>query len=1559
MMRFNIFIRPLLASFLFAGILMGPTPQAWAQYLNIPPQSAGFVYPPRGVAGDLWADRILGQIDFGDISWSKATASSVNRPGGAVVDVSRNILYVYDGGNSRILGVPIGQLSPNAAATQKGFSASVVLGQPDFTHTGCNWDGNYQLYPNPTAPSAYCLCGMPQGAGSVAETGTGANMAVDSQGNLYVPDFNNNRVLRYDAPITSTQPASYVWGQPDFSTYIYENIGSAGQNTIGGPTATDLNFTNNGNGQLQQAGVAVDDDGNLWVADIGNNRVLRFPNTANGIPSATADVVLGQDDFTSNQNLPSSQADLTHLILPLAVRVDSSGNVYVMDNRANAAANSLTRILVYEPGAKDGNGHYTYGTNNMGLAASGALTDYLIASKGMEWGVSQGVTEGLWSVDYLGGQAVLFDLSGGPTAFAAKKVLMRDTPMIAGGPGYVPSCDGSPFYYLYPSGYQIDSCQGGYGVGGGIGVDQSGSVYLCLGTYSDVWRFPNTPNPIPDIAVPRSGVARSADVAVFKQVSFGMANEMGPDNFGGGTQGVAVAQDLSTPQIIVSDSYRLLYWNIPAGGVTALTNGQISDGIAGVGAQGVSATDGKNIGRICSDDAYAAANGQSPHLWATRPDNNTIEVYNLPLQPFDLPATTFSSPISVLGYSAPIRLGCTGIVADSKMDLWVSDTINSRVCHVRDPLGLRGEGPVIDVILGQTSASGGLYNQGKGSPTATASTLGYSGSLCLDSLGNLYVSDFYQETAGNGRLLRYDAPTIQNHSTKNVMVGIPASAVFGRNGDFTSGSYPNIPSNPYGNPIPAHYVLGAAVSPDDSALVVGMSSYAFGFPAVFTNPTLPQTVLTTSGQDWPVTYLRDYASDPYQITFDQDGNLYTTDYERPRILIYFKPFSTPLPTLTPRPTPVVQSVWRVNCGGPALTDSQGQGWAADENFTLSGASSYSTGNPILNTPDQALYQTGKLWMNPSQGSYDFNVPDGQYQLTLKFSEYYCVAAGQRVVNIAVNGLPVTQNFDIFASAGGQNKAFDLIFNNVSPQNGQIVVGFSPGNGSAPNPIISAIQIIPQPLTPTPTPFTPAPTPNAAPMTWNLCYSLSVTQSLGVALDAQGNAYVADESAGRVDVFNPSGTPQSPIGSGYLVQPIGVAVDGNQDIYVADEGQDQVFVFKSDGTPVTHWGGSGINNGQFVTPNGIAVNSAGTTVYVVDQNNQRVQVFTGPGSPPGPWGYSSQWGGEEMPDSLGNYVDGYGKFITPAGIALDPNAVYAPLSGSPVTGVVYVADWDSGIVQGFDARGNWLMQWDSTHNTSLLGAESVAVDQNSVSIYVSDGFGSVGVFSANGNIYSQGYTANCLFNGFVDTEGVAARNGVWYVADYGNNQVDVFSSSCALTLCTPTPTPTITLTSTMTPTLTLLPTSTPSPTLTPTPVLTPTPTSTSSVQVTLTPTFTSTPTPAYTSTPTPSQTLTPTPTLTSTPTEACSDPFFYPNPAKKVDAIQLYFPPCDLVGDYHVKVFTLAFRKVADRGFPRGIAGNSVNLELRDEWGIPLANGLYYVVFDGPRGRAVKKLLVLR
>jgi uncharacterized protein (TIGR03437 family) len=219
--------------------------------------------------------------------------------GGLAVDASSNPprLYVADTLNNRVLGFR--DLHSLAA----GGKADIVIGQLDF----------YRNAPNYASPSLTAV------APTDLTLYRPVAVAVDKNGDLYVADTGNGRVLRFPQPFNQTGPirANLVLGKPGFFTNPSDaNFASA--STMAGPSG--LAFTN---------------EGNLLVSDALLNRVLLFVRSPNGDFTNVASRVLGQPNMTSSA--PSNAPD--GLSGPQGLAVDSSNRIYVADrgnNRINA-----------------------------------------------------------------------------------------------------------------------------------------------------------------------------------------------------------------------------------------------------------------------------------------------------------------------------------------------------------------------------------------------------------------------------------------------------------------------------------------------------------------------------------------------------------------------------------------------------------------------------------------------------------------------------------------------------------------------------------------------------------------------------------------------------------------------------------------------------------------------------------------------------------------------------------------------------------------------------------------------------------------------------------------------------------------------------------------------------------------------------------------------------------------------------------------------------------------------------------------------------------------------
>lgn len=119
---------------------------------------------------------------------------------------------------------------------------------------------------------------------------------------------------------------------------------------------------------------------------------------------------------------------------------------------------------------------------------------------------------------------------------------------------------------------------------------------------------------------------------------------------------------------------------------------------------------------------------------------------------------------------------------------------------------------------------------------------------------------------------------------------------------------------------------------------------------------------------------------------------------------------------------------------------------------------------------------------------------------------------------------------------------------------------------------------------------------------------------GVAVDGDGNIYVADQSNQRIHMRLVSDGTWTYISStttgtaaGQFSSPTQVVADSAGNIYVSDTYNYRVQRRDVDGN-WSFWGSAGANSGQFDTPEGVAVDSSGN-IYVADTMNNRVQMFT--------------------------------------------------------------------------------------------------------------------------------------------------------------------------------------------------------------------------------------------------------------------------------------------------------------------------------------------------------------
>ncbi len=269
----------------------------------------------------------------------------------------------------------------------------------------------------------------------------------------------------------------------------------------------------------------------------------------------------------------------------------------------------------------------------------------------------------------------------------------------------------------------------------------------------------------------------------------------------------------------------------------------------------------------------------------------------------------------------------------------------------------------------------------------------------------------------------------------------------------------------------------------------------------------------------------------------------------------------------------------------------------------------------------------------------------------------------------------------------------------------------------------------------------------------------------VAVDADGNIFVADQSnslirkistGGQVSTFAGSGNQASNDGTGTTASfsgPARIAIDASGNVYVADTFNNLIRKITKEGVVTTL--ASGISQ-----PYGIAVDAQGVVYVASILGNTIHKVSTG--------GQVTALAGS------GNYgtKNGSGteaEFSSPTGLALD------------ATGNVYVADWGSHLIRKITPAGE-VTTWAGTGTqgstdgfgtfASFNSPKGIAIDAEGV-IYVTENSVSSGRIRKieNGFVSTVSATVAPATNTLSNPEGLTFdKLGNLYIADQGNQTI---------------------------------------------------------------------------------------------------------------------------------------------------------------------------------------------
>lgn len=272
----------------------------------------------------------------------------------------------------------------------------------------------------------------------------------------------------------------------------------------------------------------------------------------------------------------------------------------------------------------------------------------------------------------------------------------------------------------------------------------------------------------------------------------------------------------------------------------------------------------------------------------------------------------------------------------------------------------------------------------------------------------------------------------------------------------------------------------------------------------------------------------------------------------------------------------------------------------------------------------------------------------------------------------------------------------------------------------------------------------------------------LNRPLGVAVDADGMVYIAEEGNNRISIFNPDGTfnrvlaQDGEASSLSLTRPNGVALGPGGNIYIADTWNYRIQAVSPQGELLSTWG----ERGEFGAnaqqdpvyglwgPRELAVDADGR-VYVADTGNKRIRVYTQTG---------------EFVRDIGSGGSSPGQLDEPVGLALHPD------------GRLYVADTWNRRITVFNTAGTYLYDFPVRGWYEELGNRPyVALDADRGMVYATDpDAGRILVYDDQGNCvgsFGQASRENPGAAQFRTVGGIEVDAlGNIYAADVGSGRV---------------------------------------------------------------------------------------------------------------------------------------------------------------------------------------------
>jgi len=1119
------------------------------------------------------------------------------------------------------------------------------------------------------------------GAATIARLNDPAGVAVDASGSLFIADSGNNRIRKVDVNgIIATVAGN----------------GSSGYSGDGG-AATDASLN-------APSSVVVDASANLFIADSGNNRIRKVD--VNGIIATVAGT--GSSGWSGD----SGAATNASLNDPSAVALDASGNLFLVDY----GNNRIRKV--------DVNGIITTVAGNGSSGYSGDGEAATNASLEVPSGVAVDASGNLFIADQHNQRIRKVDVNGIITT-------------VAGNPRFSYGYYGGLSWLGAYSGDGGAATNAGLNLPSGVAVDASGNLFIADSGNNRIREVPFGGHPTLTLS----------DVSA---ASGGEYQVIITSPYGSVTSAVATLTVLAAPPFIVRQP----------GNVAAAVGSTATLSVDALGAQPRSCSwyfNGANLVQTGTNSTLSLANvnltqagaytvvvtnlfgsvtsavatlsvGYPPIITGQPASQAALDGSNVTLKVAVAGTAPFTYQWQVNGVSFPRDLIATvagggsggdggaatkaslgrpaGVAADALGNVFIADTVNNRIRKV-DTSG------VITTVAG----NGSIGYSGDGGPATNASLGGTSGLPCgvaVDASGNLFIADTLNAV-------------IRKVDTNGIITTVAGGGSGGHSGNGGAAANASL-NNPCGVAVDAAgnlFIadLSARVQRVDAGGII--TTVAGNGTEGYTGDGGPATNATLGGA--------------FAVAVDAFGNLFIADL-------------TDSGSVRVRKVDVHGIITTVagngrfsysGDGGPAtdasLWDPQGLAVDASGNLFIA---------DMLNNRIRKVNLQGIISTVAGDGSSGYS-GDGGAATDASLSRPVAVAVdasgnlfiadqnNQRVRKVNVNGIITT------VAGNGFYRYF--------------------GEGGA-------------------------------------AANASLNDPFGVAADASGRLFIADSGNNRIRELDSNGIVTTVAGngsSGYsgdggaatnasLNEPTGVAVDASGNLFIADQSNQCIRQVDANGIISTvAGGGSGggysgdggaATNASLNGPYGVAVDASGN-LLITDSSNQRVRkvnvngiITTVAGN--GLGGYSGD-GGAATNASLNNpyglAVDALGDlFIADSGNdrirKVDTNGIITTVAGKGNDEPFGVFSGDGGAATNASLNGPYGVAVDVSGNLFI-------VDQSNQRIRKVDSDGMITTVAGNG---SSGYSGD---GGAATNASLNSPSGIGLdaygnllIADSANNRI---------------------------------------------------------------------------------------------------------------------------------------------------------------------------------------------